>query len=74
MWYWPSDVQAIKDCIASNQAIIGSKTPALSAFDDDLMSTTLSASLMTNAEASQPWSTIGFDQWIGAGKWWLFRA
>ena len=69
-----SDVQAIKDYISSNQVIIGSKTPALSAFDDDLMSTTLSASLMTNAEASQPWSTIGFDQWVGAGRWWLFRA
>ena len=27
-----------------------------------------------NAEAYQPWNTIGFDQWIGAGKWWLFRA
>ena len=48
--------------------------PALSAVDDDLMSTTLSANLMINAEASQPWNTIGFDQWIGAGKWWLLRA
>ncbi len=38
------------------------------------MSTTLSASLMTNAEASQPWNTIGVDQWIGAGQWWLLRA
>lgn len=69
-----SDVQAIKNYIASNQAVIGSKAPALSALDDELMSTTLSASLMANAEASQPWSTIGFDQWIGAGKWWLLRA
>ena len=69
-----NDVQAIRNYIASNQAVIGSKTPALSSFDDELMSTSLSASLMTNAEASQPWSTIGFDQWIGAGKWWLFRA
>ena len=48
--------------------------PVLSAIDEDPMSTTLSASLMINAEASQPWSTIGFDQWIGAGKWWLLRA
>ena len=69
-----NNVQAIKDHIASNQAVIGFKVPALSAIDDDLMSTTISASLMANAEASQPWSTIGFDQWIGAGKWWLFRA
>ena len=69
-----SDVQAIKNYIASNQAVIGSKAPALSALNDELMSTTLSASLMANAEASQPWSTIGFDQWTGAGKWWLLRA
>ena len=68
------NVQAIKECIASNQAVVGSKVPALSVVDDDLMSTTLSASLMMNAESSQPWSTIGFDQWIGAGKWWLYRA
>ena len=69
-----SDVQAIKSYITSNQANVGSKSPALSAVDDDLMSTSLSASLMTNAEASQPWSTIGLDQWVGAGKWWLLRA
>lgn len=29
---------------------------------------------MISAEISQPWSTIGLDQWIGAGKWWLLRA
>ena len=69
-----NNVQAIKDCIATDQAVVGSKVPLLSAVDDELMSTTLSARLMMNAEASQPWSTIGFDQWIGAGKWWLFRA
>ena len=69
-----SDVQAIKNYIASNQAVIGSKAPALSVLDDELMSTTLSARLMADAEASQTWSTIGFDQWMGAGKWWLLRA
>lgn len=69
-----NDVRAIKSYVASNQAVIESKVPVLSTIDDDLMSTTLSASLMINAEASQPWSTIGFDQWIGAGKWWLLRA
>lgn len=52
----------------------GSKVPVLSAVNDDPMSTTLSASLMISAEASRPWSIIGFDQWIGAGKWWLLRA
>ena len=48
--------------------------PVLSAVDDNLMSTILSASLMIYAEASQPWTTIGFDQWVGAGEWWLLRA
>ena len=48
--------------------------PALSVVGDDLMGTTISASLMMNAESSQAWSTIGLDQWIGAGKWWLYRA
>ena len=51
-----------------------SKVPGLSAINDDPMRTALSASLMISAEASQPWSTIGFDQWIGTSKWWLLRA
>ena len=69
-----NDVRAIKNYIASNQAVIESKVPVLSAVDDNLMSTILSASLMIYAEASQPWTTIGFDQWVGAGEWWLLRA
>ena len=69
-----NDVRAIKNYIASNQAVVESKVPVLSGLDDDLMSTTLSASLMINAEASQPWSTIRVDKWIGAAKWWLLRS
>lgn len=69
-----NDVRAIKNYIASNQGVVESKVPVLSALDDDLMSTTLSASLMINAEASQPWSTIRVDRWIGAAKWWLLRS
>ena len=38
------------------------------------MSTTLSTILMAKAEASQPWGTIWFDQWVGACKRWLLRA
>lgn len=29
---------------------------------------------MQNAEVVQPWSTIGVDQWIECGRWWLLRA
>ena len=69
-----SDVQANKDCIASHQTVVASKVPTLSAVDDDLIDTSLRARLMINAEVHQPWSTIGFSQWIGTGRWWLLRA
>ena len=50
MRQWQSDVQAVKDCIASHQIVVASKVPALSAVDDDLINTSLSARLMINAE------------------------
>jgi hypothetical protein len=28
---------------------------------------------MKNAETLQPWSAIGADQWIQAGRWWLLK-
>ena len=49
-------------------------TPSVSAIDDELFKTSLSAALMKSAEATQPWSTIGVDQWIECGRWWLRRA
>ena len=48
--------------------------PSVSAIDDELFKTSLSAALMKNAEATQPWSTIGVDQWIESGRWWLLRS
>lgn len=48
--------------------------PSLSAVDDKLFKTSLSAAFMRNAEVTQPWSTIGVDQWIESGRWWLLRS
>ena len=49
-------------------------TPSVSAVDDELFKTSLSAALMMSAEATQPWSTIALDQWIESGRWWLLRS
>ncbi len=46
----------------------------MSAIDDDLFRTSLSAAFMKSAEVTQPWSTIGVDQWIESGRWWLLRS
>ena len=70
-------MKVIKGFIASHQSE-GTKTkpvtPSVSAVDDELFRTSLSAALMKSAEATQPWSTIGVDQWIESGRWWLLRA
>ena len=64
---------------ASNERaseVIGSQsmTPSVSAVDDELFKTSLSVALMESAEVTQPWSTIGVDQWIESGRWWLLRS
>jgi hypothetical protein len=41
--------------------------------DDEIFKISLSAALMENAEVLQTWNTIGADQWIQAGKWWLLK-
>ena len=81
-----NDVKAIKGFIARHQftevsngdASEGIKTkpvaPSVSAVDNELFRTSLSAALMKSAEATQPWSTIGVDQWIESGRWWLRRS
>ena len=81
-----NDVKAIKGFIASHHLIEVSNgkasegietkpmIPSVSAIDDELFKTSLSAALMKNAEATQPWSTIGVDQWIDSGRWWLLRS
>ena len=67
-------MKAIKGYIARHQftkvsdgkASDGTETkpvaPSVSAIDDELFKTSLSAALMKSAEATQPWSTIGVDQ------------
>ena len=79
-------MKAIKGFIARHQftevsdgkASEGTETkpvaPSVSAIDDELFKTSLSAALMKSAEVTQPWSTIGVDQWIESGRWWLLRA
>ncbi len=48
--------------------------PTLSVVDDELFKASLSAAFMKSAEVTQPWSTIGVDQWIESGRWWLLRS
>ena len=47
---------------------------SFSAFNDERSKISLSESLMNSAQVSQPWSTIGLDQWIEAGRWWFLRS
>ena len=79
-------MKAIKGFIVNNQVVVvhsedASKTtekkslnPSVSAIDDELFKTSLSAAFMRNAEVTQPWITIGVDQWIESGRWWLLRS
>ena len=48
--------------------------PTVSGVDDELFKTALTSAFMTSAEVNQPWSTIGVDQWIESGRWWLLRS
>ncbi len=50
-----------------------SSVPTLTAIDDETFRLSLSAAFMKNAEIFQSWSTIGVDQWIESGRWWLLR-
>ena len=47
---------------------------SVSALDDKPFKWSLSAAFIKSAEVTQPWSTIGVDQWIESGKWWLLRS
>jgi hypothetical protein len=71
-----TDVTEIKDYIRASFRIKdnqSSEPPLVSVVDDEVFKISLSATLMKNAEVSQPWSAIGVDQWIQAGKWWLLK-
>jgi hypothetical protein len=69
------DVVEIKGYIkaSSSGRNQSSEPPTLSAVDDEIFKISLSATLMKNAEVLQPWNTIGANQWIQAGRWWLLR-
>lgn len=68
-----SDVKDIKGYIAGNTVSRIVQIPSLSSVDDEVFKASLSAALMRNAEMFQPWTTIGVDVWIEAGRWWLLR-
>lgn len=65
---------AVSDGKASKGTETTTVAPSVSAIDDELFKTSLSAALMKSAEATRPWSTIGVDQWIESGRWWLLRS
>ena len=58
----------------SNQRNEKPQVPSFSAVDDEFLKISLHAAFMRNAEVSQSWNTIGLDQWIDAGRWWLLRS
>ncbi|KAL2049934.1 hypothetical protein ABVK25_009801 [Lepraria finkii] len=68
------DVKAIRSYIMSSQRNEKPQVPSLSAVDDEILKISLHAAFMRNAEVSQSWNTIGLDQWIDAGRWWLLRS
>ena len=69
------DIRDIKSYIraSSRTQSQSSKLPLVSVVDDDVFKVSLSAVLMKHAEVLQPWSSIGVDQWIQAGRWWLLK-
>jgi len=69
-----NDVREIKSYITGQYVTERSLIPSISAMDSESEKLTLSASFMQNAEVLQPWSTIGVDQWIESGRWWLIRS
>ena len=68
------DTAEIKRLLAKSQESDQSLAPSLSLYDDNLSKASLSAALMQSAEITQPWTSIGVDQWVEAGRWWLFRS
>ncbi|KAI9772340.1 MAG: hypothetical protein M1840_001089 [Geoglossum simile] len=72
-----TDVTEIKGYIRASSRTQGnqsSEPPLVSVAGDEIFRISLSAALMKNAEVLQPWSAIGIEQWIQAGKWWLLKS
>ena len=71
-----TDITEIKSYIqASSQTSKNqfSVPPSVSMVDNVTFRDSLGPALMKNAEVLQPWATIGADQWIQAGRWWLLK-
>ena len=49
-------------------------TPMLSAVNEKSSQIILSQMFLKEAEKLRPWTAIGFDDWLGAGRWWLLKA
>ncbi|KAH0558859.1 hypothetical protein GP486_004507 [Trichoglossum hirsutum] len=72
-----TDVADIKNYIRASSRNLSSQSsgpPLVSVVDDEVFKISLSNTLMKNAEVLQPWSAIGADQWIQAGRWWLLKS
>ena len=67
------ELKAIKEYVrvSKDGPTSARKTLVLSSVDDEVFNETLKAALMRAAEIDKPWSTIGIDQWMEAGRWWL---
>jgi len=71
-----TDITEIKSYIqasSQNSKNQSSVSPSVSVVDNVTFRASFSAALMKNAEVLQPWGTIGADQWIQAGRWWLLK-
>ena len=67
-------MREIKAYITGQKNLEQPLIPSISVIDNEFHRTNLTALLMENAEVAQPWSTIGVDQWIECGRWWLLRS
>lgn len=70
------DVMEIKGYIRASPRSNVNKSPGpplVSIVDDEVFKISLSTAMMKNAETLQPWSAIGADRWIQAGRWWLMK-
>lgn len=72
-----TDVKDIRNYLQpslKSQTVEATAAPSLSAVDDEIAKLSLASAMMKHAEIIQPWNTIGLDQWIQSGRWWLLRS
>ena len=63
------DINKIQDLISALPM-----TPMLSAVNEKSSKVILSQRFLKEAERLRSWTAIGFDDWLGAGRWWLLKA